>query len=486
MACTLGATALLVTAGCTSRPLDILEEGSIEPNKAVIVGASSRTLIATEPAAGSEHGLVVPKKIVCAEPSPDAAMTISQALTASFTGAGQGKGITAQAAAQLGRSMAEGLVQMTERTASIQLLRDALHRACEAYANGALSDMSYSLVISQYGDLMVTLLTGELTAGAFGRQLASINGEASHAVGVFADDVANKQAKLDKAEEAQADAVVALNAAKEQVAEARKPIDAAKPGKPAQADQDEFDRAKTAEAGAQTRLNEKERAVIAARSDLIAAQAGAQQGMAKATATGAGTITAKVSAQSGDRLLEMYHSYMRGSPKGLFVACLSALDRPPNSKRADPALVEECKKVLGHFGEAYKKSREADANVDLRKLTGASDFNLRLAQIRSGAIEEMVRACGALDSTKVAGCMEGAQKAAEALMKVTTIKELTAQVPGEMEPLAETGQHNAASPALTQLPSAPQRGGANAAATQGAPRLAVSKATPLPQLPKAN
>ena len=47
------------------------------------------------------------------------------------------------------------------RNSTIQLLRDGLYRACEAYMNGALGDFGYGLVLVNYGRVMVSLLTAD-------------------------------------------------------------------------------------------------------------------------------------------------------------------------------------------------------------------------------------------------------------------------------------------------------------------------------------
>jgi hypothetical protein len=47
------------------------------------------------------------------------------------------------------------------RNSTIQLLRDGLYRACEAYMNGALGDFGYGLVLVNYGRVMVALLTAD-------------------------------------------------------------------------------------------------------------------------------------------------------------------------------------------------------------------------------------------------------------------------------------------------------------------------------------
>src|SRR5260370_20643516 len=65
--------------------------------------------------------------------------------------------------------------------ASIQLLRDGLFRACEAFQNGALGRISYALVLSRIGDTIVSMLGSELMVGEFGRSGAAISGAAASA-----------------------------------------------------------------------------------------------------------------------------------------------------------------------------------------------------------------------------------------------------------------------------------------------------------------
>jgi hypothetical protein len=47
------------------------------------------------------------------------------------------------------------------RSTALLALRDALFRACEAYANGIIGSDAYALVLSRYGQLMTTLFLGE-------------------------------------------------------------------------------------------------------------------------------------------------------------------------------------------------------------------------------------------------------------------------------------------------------------------------------------
>lgn len=168
---------------------------SIGDGKTIFTDAKQRmiTSLPIEPA--SRPGQVQPKRITCAEPSPDVVQAISETLSASLKVAVQNKG---EGAVAFSRSAAASVAQLGERLATIQLLRDGMYRACEAYANGAVSSASYAVILSGYDDSMVTLVMGEWAVGAFGRSLANIGG----ATGGFAGTAgANVEAvKIAKAE----------------------------------------------------------------------------------------------------------------------------------------------------------------------------------------------------------------------------------------------------------------------------------------------
>ncbi len=85
-----------------------------------------------------------PTQIICAEPSPD----VAQAISAAFTAAAKVDGKLSEAknisgSGSVGSSYAASIAQLGERLATVQLLRDKMYRACEAYQNGAISDTSY-------------------------------------------------------------------------------------------------------------------------------------------------------------------------------------------------------------------------------------------------------------------------------------------------------------------------------------------------------
>jgi hypothetical protein len=152
---------------------------------AVATSADVRLVLTkpVDPAGNTDY--VSPKTITCAEPSPDMARIVSQALGESSSFSLKGKMPSQPTAAQLNATMAlskshaEAIAQMTERLATIQLLRDGLYRACEAYSNGAISATTYAVILSRFDKMMVTMLFGELAAGNFGRPLATLAGTAA-------------------------------------------------------------------------------------------------------------------------------------------------------------------------------------------------------------------------------------------------------------------------------------------------------------------
>jgi hypothetical protein len=139
---------LILLSGCSST---IFEEFSLDdkPTTSLSVDAKQRLLLVTDRGGPSKN-----ERIVCAEPSPDAIMGIaaSGALEAS---------IAEQGSAKIATSLAEAIGELGQRTPTIQLLRDALYRACEANLNGKLSNDDYRDILYGYDDLVVTLLAIE-------------------------------------------------------------------------------------------------------------------------------------------------------------------------------------------------------------------------------------------------------------------------------------------------------------------------------------
>ena len=148
----------------------------------LLTDASLRTVHKIKPNSRSiAAGRVIPSHITCVEPSPDVATALTKAFSAESTAALSGLtgGVEPEVAAAVASAQVQSIAQLGERLATIQLLRDGLYRACEAYANGAITETTYALMLSRYDDTMISMLLGEFAAGAFGRSLAGISGESA-------------------------------------------------------------------------------------------------------------------------------------------------------------------------------------------------------------------------------------------------------------------------------------------------------------------
>jgi hypothetical protein len=116
-----------------------------DPEVGVSMGAKQRVVLM------NKHG-TDPKRI-CAEPSPYALSALGASLSGSLVDPTSSK----QLAAALGESSASiGL-----RTTSIQLMRDAMYRACEAYMSHGITEDTYADLQGHAQTLIVGLLAIE-------------------------------------------------------------------------------------------------------------------------------------------------------------------------------------------------------------------------------------------------------------------------------------------------------------------------------------
>jgi hypothetical protein len=139
-----------------------------------------------------------PNYNVCTEPSPDVAKALSDALTANANATASGLSqLASGASASLGAGFAitqnASLSEIGRRIATTQLLRDGVFRLCEAYANGAISRYEYALVLSRYGDTMITLLAIEALSGISSAQAAAVASSVAVAPSIASDAQPNKQ-----------------------------------------------------------------------------------------------------------------------------------------------------------------------------------------------------------------------------------------------------------------------------------------------------
>ena len=134
-----------------------------------LVDAKQRAIISTLRPEYGLGGAEINRRVVCAEPSPDAIQATAAALSASGA-LDQGASSTALQAAG---GTSEGAASFGLRTQSIQLLRDAYFRLCEGYANGAMDDIAFNILQQRYQNHTVALLAVEqLTGAAIGAQAA--------------------------------------------------------------------------------------------------------------------------------------------------------------------------------------------------------------------------------------------------------------------------------------------------------------------------
>jgi hypothetical protein len=117
------------------------------PPKSLSIDAKQRVILVTDKG-GPEHN----KHVACAEPSPDVFVAAAASGSASVDVAkksGETSGKYVESAASLSRGH------------TIQLLRDGLYRACEAYMNGALGQNDYRNLLTFYDITMIATLAIE-------------------------------------------------------------------------------------------------------------------------------------------------------------------------------------------------------------------------------------------------------------------------------------------------------------------------------------
>ena len=167
----------LAVSACASKETYSVST-SVGSTPALLTTADLRIVTERVRPVGPGQDPALGQRVFCAEPSPDVAKALSTAMQ--ISGNLQGRAPTGTSAlgggAGFSNATAEQLAQLTSRVPSIQALRDGLFRACEAYANGSIGDNAYSLILSRYGDVLVTLLLSENAAGLHQSSLALLGG----------------------------------------------------------------------------------------------------------------------------------------------------------------------------------------------------------------------------------------------------------------------------------------------------------------------
>ncbi|MEM7425251.1 MAG: hypothetical protein AAF441_04105 [Pseudomonadota bacterium] len=142
----------VMVAGCDQSGT-IFKQLDINDGVGVSLDARQRTVLVKEKGGPNKSR----RDIVCSEPSPDAIVAAASAVAANVAvrGGGQNPGA---GGGGFSRSFAETMASIGLRTQTIQLLRDQLFRACEAYMNGAIGRFQYNAIVNNMDRVIVSTL----------------------------------------------------------------------------------------------------------------------------------------------------------------------------------------------------------------------------------------------------------------------------------------------------------------------------------------
>ena len=101
-------------------------------------------------------------QVFCAEPAPDTARAFASSFGASL--ATQLSTVSPEALAAFSRATADAIAQLV-RSNPVNILRDGLYRACEAYANGAITDEEYRILLSGLDEAVVAMALANEISG---------------------------------------------------------------------------------------------------------------------------------------------------------------------------------------------------------------------------------------------------------------------------------------------------------------------------------
>lgn len=170
--------------------------------KSVALDAKQRVVLSVaRPGAGLAGEI---DHVICAEPSPDALSAYGASVAGTFSS-------SSEAQAQLATAIAEQSGSIGLRTQSIQLMRDAMYRACEGYLSGGISAHEFYLLQRRFQNLTVGLLAIEQLTGAVKSEQVSLSTSSGASTG---DSVEAETAALARAHENESAAQGDLDAAK--------------------------------------------------------------------------------------------------------------------------------------------------------------------------------------------------------------------------------------------------------------------------------
>jgi hypothetical protein len=163
--------------------------------------------------------------VACAEPSPDAMSAYAAEFAGELALSPLGTDGTSRSAA-IKSALQEAAAHIGMRTPSIQLLRDAMYRVCEAYAIGGIDEGQYELLMRRYQRQIVAMMAIEQLTQA-GRvppvtltTEGGVGGE--RPLSEWTDEIKRQQDLLAKQESAVVDAQKTLDKASEDASAAKK------------------------------------------------------------------------------------------------------------------------------------------------------------------------------------------------------------------------------------------------------------------------
>jgi len=229
---------VLVTPGCAyltnyTRAIE-LDRSSYS------LDVKQRVVFSQERIVNGEFGAPpVTKRVICAEPSPDALTVISasagvaaaNAVSSGLSRSNERSDASSRADINQGLNVSAALAEQGAfiglRTQSIQLLRDTMYRLCEGYAAGAIGDEEFTAMQRRYQSTMMGLLAIEqLTRPVVAAQVVLASNSAAQSGASAGDSSVDKaQARLDEKVAEDVNARVDLDKAQTDERASRKALD---------------------------------------------------------------------------------------------------------------------------------------------------------------------------------------------------------------------------------------------------------------------
>ena len=156
----------LLVAACAQSPNTTAQRVDLDANTPTLLtpGDMQMSTLRPRPVRGADAAQT--PKVLCTQPSPDWATALATALQLTASGSAPG-GPSASASGAYNAT--ETIAQMAGRSSGVVALRDGLYAACQAYANGILGQDAYALILSQYGNLLIKLVSATGSGSSNGK-----------------------------------------------------------------------------------------------------------------------------------------------------------------------------------------------------------------------------------------------------------------------------------------------------------------------------